>query len=113
MSQAARECLYCRETDASSLPVWHYPGLRDSTHIQCETCGMEFSIAQAERAARVTSIIRAVLSSEPAPTDIQNLANDWAAATQPIGDEYCWIHEGAGNGGWCCRACRAAQQAGQ
>ena len=29
-----------------------------------------------------------------------------------IGDEYCWVHEGPGNGGWTCQACREEKSHG-
>jgi DNA-directed RNA polymerase subunit RPC12/RpoP len=48
------ECPYCHEKVQDNLPTFHYPGLKGSTHIECQTCGMEFSVQEAQQAAEAS-----------------------------------------------------------
>lgn len=54
------ECPYCHEKDPENLPTFHYPGLKDSTHIECQTCGQEFSREEAEQAANGRKMIESI-----------------------------------------------------
>lgn len=55
------ECPYCQETDPENLPTFHYPGIFDSTHIECQSCGQEFSRQEAEKTAETSQMIAQVL----------------------------------------------------
>lgn len=56
-----RECPCCHTTYPEDLQVFHYTGLKGSTHIECQCCGSEFSIEEAEEEAETTRAIKQVL----------------------------------------------------
>jgi transcriptional regulator NrdR family protein len=55
------ECPYCHETEPSLLQTRKYKGLKDSSHIECETCGQEFTHEDAEKAAELSKNIKSIL----------------------------------------------------